>query len=139
MLGAVLTTSAVVAVGLGMALATARIDVESQGFADEAVGAIAPAWDRAALVARADPALAANSASQIYPLFDTLSVSARDAANQGCKGRGAIHFRGLGDPTVTADYDCLLVTESGRVDAKVRLVRGKDRWLISAFDVAPAR
>ena len=125
----------VAAVALGLVLAVNQLDNEGLAFANRAADAVTLRWDESALLTRATPALAAQASSRLDPMFAALRVSAAYAANQGCKGRAGIGFRGFQDPLITAAYDCPLATRGRDLDVNLRLRKTDGAWKIDGFTV----
>ena len=121
---------------IGAYRAHPALDVQSRTFANASVDAIAPTWNRAALLSRASPELSASASGPFAPFFDHLRHYGIGARNQGCFGRSAFSLVSRRTP-MTAQYSCEMALRDKIVVVALSLRKDIDAWRITAFYVSP--
>lgn len=132
----VIATAIVVAGALvGLYRAQPEIDDQGKAFADESVDAIAPSWNRTALLSRASADFLSSAPDGFYDYFGRLGRLGLNAKNRGCLG-GSIIDPLLRSPAVSARYTCDLSLAHARAAVSLSLRRDLDAWRITGFYVS---
>jgi len=123
------------AIGAGLFFYRAQsLDAESQAYVNNAVPALAAAWNRDEFLERSTPELRASvDPFELDKILRTLALLGRMVEYSGASGESAMALPTSGGLGGTAAYVANVRFENGTAILKIDLQRRDGKWLISNF------